>query len=62
MSDAPDEWIVSYGMGGYVCSVCGDPVESEPCPLHQPEAHARCMDADRPIRATNNEGDDHERD
>lgn len=40
-SDAPDQWIVINGMGGYICSVCGDPVESEPCLIHQPNAYAR---------------------
>ena len=38
MTDAADEWIVINGMGGYVCSACGMPVESEPCQEHQAEA------------------------
>lgn len=42
MSDAPDELIVINGMGGYVCSACGVPVEAEPCDIHQPDAYARC--------------------
>lgn len=41
MSDAPDKWIIINGMGGYVCSACGEPVESEPCREHQPEAYDR---------------------
>ena len=41
MTDAADEWIVINGMGGYVCSACGMPVESEPCQEHQPEAFAK---------------------
>lgn len=43
MTDAPDQWVVINGLGGYVCSTCGDPVESEPCPEHQPAAYARCV-------------------
>lgn len=43
MIEAPDEWIILNGIGGYVCSVCGVPVETEPCPEHQPEAYARCI-------------------
>lgn len=38
--DAPDQWIVLNFVGGYVCSACGDPVESEPCRKHQPRAYA----------------------
>lgn len=40
MADAPDEWILTDGglMGGYVCSWCGTPVESEPCQEHQKAA------------------------
>jgi hypothetical protein len=41
MADAPDQWVVLYGMGGYVCSECGMPTESEPCADHQPNACAR---------------------
>lgn len=37
--DAPEEWVVFNGMGGYICSVCGTPVESEPCEEHQPHAY-----------------------
>lgn len=44
MADAPDEFIELNGMGGFVCSVCGVPVESEPCEIHQPDAYARCTD------------------
>jgi hypothetical protein len=29
-------WDASLPPGGYVCSICGDPVESEPCPEHAP--------------------------
>ncbi|WP_167305428.1 hypothetical protein [Saccharomonospora piscinae] len=39
-SDAPDVWDASIPPGGYVCSTCHTPVESEPCPDHQPTAHA----------------------
>lgn len=45
LNDAADEWIVIHGMGGYVCSVCGDPVESEPCIEHQRHAHAKHIGA-----------------
>jgi hypothetical protein len=38
--DAPSVWDPAIPPGGYVCSVCGDPTESEPCPEHQPQAHA----------------------
>lgn len=38
--DAPDEWIIAFGIGGFVCSACGTPVESEPCAEHQPAAYA----------------------
>lgn len=41
--DAPDQWVWGGGLGGYVCSVCGDPVEDEPCCIHQPDAYARCI-------------------
>lgn len=43
MADAVDEWILTDGglMGGYVCSVCAEPVESEPCREHQPDAYER---------------------
>lgn len=30
-------WDPSLPPGGYVCSICGEPVESEPCPQHGPE-------------------------
>ena len=39
-ADAPDEWIVAFGIGGYVCADCGTPTESEPCAEHQPAAYA----------------------
>lgn len=42
MTDARDLWVVADGMGGFVCEVCGTPVESEPCEEHQPEASALC--------------------
>lgn len=38
---APEAWDASVPPGGYVCSACGIPVESEPCPDHDvpaPEA------------------------
>lgn len=41
--DAPDQWIILNFVGGYVCSACGDPVESEPCRKHQPRAYAACV-------------------
>jgi len=41
--DAPDRWIDINGMGGVICTVCGMPVESEPCAEHQPAAYARCV-------------------
>lgn len=44
--DAPDRWDVSVPPGGYVCSVCGTPVESEPCPDHQPRAYAGMNEPD----------------
>lgn len=28
-------------IGGFVCSECGTPTESEPCPDHQPAAYAK---------------------
>lgn len=37
--DAAAEWVVHYGIGGWVCSECGMPVESEPCEEHQPLAY-----------------------
>lgn len=43
--DAPDKHILlPWGdpIGGFVCSVCDTPVESEPCEEHQPVAYARC--------------------
>lgn len=40
--DAPDRWIIHNEVGGYVCSRCGMPTETEPCPDHQPIAYARC--------------------
>lgn len=41
--DAADQWVVINLVGGYVCSVCGDPVESEPCKEHQPNAYAAAV-------------------
>lgn len=29
-------WDAALPPGGYVCNICGDPVESEPCPQHAP--------------------------
>lgn len=43
IADAPDQWVLADWVGGYVCSACQTPTESEPCPDHQPakaaEAH-----------------------
>lgn len=39
--DAVDEWTIVPLPGGYVCSACGMPVESEPCRDHQPHAWGR---------------------
>lgn len=47
--DALDRWDPSIPPGGYVCSVCGDPTESEPCPAHQPRAYA-AIDQPEPAR------------
>jgi hypothetical protein len=33
-------WDNALPPGGYVCVICGDPVESEPCPQHAPEQAA----------------------
>jgi len=41
VGDAPDEWDATLPPGGYVCSVCKTPVESEPCQEHQPIAYGR---------------------
>lgn len=30
-------WDPALPPGGYVCNICGEPVESEPCPQHGPE-------------------------
>lgn len=43
--DADDKFVyagVGDEIGGYVCSACDMPVESEPCEQHQPTAYARC--------------------
>lgn len=43
-ADAPDMHVYAHEfdpIGGYVCSACGVPVESEPCQEHQPAAYAR---------------------
>ena len=32
---APDIWDASVAPGGFVCSACGMPTESEPCNEHQ---------------------------
>ena len=34
LNGAPERWDDSVPPGGYVCAVCGTPVESEPCPVH----------------------------
>lgn len=47
--DAPNVWDPAIPPGGYVCSVCGDPTESEPCPAHQPRAYA-AIDQPEPAR------------
>jgi hypothetical protein len=39
VQEVPDFWDSTVPPGGYVCSVCGDPVESEPCPKHQTAAY-----------------------
>jgi hypothetical protein len=44
--DAPRLWVVVDAVGGSVCGVCREPVESEPCQAHQPAAWAR-MEAER---------------
>ncbi len=38
-TDAPDRWEDALPPGGYVCSSCGDPVESERCFDHQCAAY-----------------------
>lgn len=40
--DAGETLVVVHPSGGgvYCCAVCGMPTESEPCPIHQPNAHA----------------------
>ena len=35
-------WDDSVAPGGYVCSECGAPTESEPCGEHQPERDGEC--------------------
>ncbi|MFD4258213.1 hypothetical protein ACFWR9_11430 [Streptomyces sp. NPDC058534] len=42
-------WDPTLPPGGYVCSTCGEPVESEPCPDHAHPARA----TEPPSRATN---------
>ena len=42
-ADAADKWVVINLVGGYVCSVCEMPVESEPCKEHQPVAYAAAV-------------------
>ncbi|WP_267244383.1 DUF6011 domain-containing protein [Streptomyces sp. PR69] len=34
-------WSSELPPGGLVCSVCSQPVESEPCPVHAPKAAGR---------------------
>ncbi|WP_104087272.1 hypothetical protein [Arthrobacter sp. GMC3] len=36
--DALDEWSAACPPGGFVCSECGMPTESEPCEEHQKNA------------------------
>lgn len=39
MSAPPNAvWSDAVAPGGYVCAVCGMPVESEPCPEHGGES------------------------
>ncbi|QGJ96528.1 hypothetical protein SEA_BEATUSCOMEDENTI_89 [Arthrobacter phage BeatusComedenti] len=33
--DVPHVWDGTHPPGGYVCSICGTPTESEPCEKHQ---------------------------
>lgn len=37
--DVPHIWDGTIPPGGYVCSICGTPVESEPCQQHQGAAY-----------------------
>lgn len=42
-ADAEDMHVYAHEfdpIGGYVCSACGTPTESEPCKDHQPAAYA----------------------
>jgi hypothetical protein len=39
-ADARNVWDPAVPPGGFVCSVCGWPTESEPCQEHQPIAYA----------------------
>src|SRR5690606_34958123 len=32
-------WSDEVAPGGRVCSICGQPVESEPCPKHAPDGY-----------------------
>lgn len=40
-ADAPDVWDARVVPGGFVCSACGTPTESEACKEHQPLAYGR---------------------
>jgi hypothetical protein len=48
--EAPDRFDPSIPPGGFVCSVCGTPVESEPCQEHQPVAWTNAQGS--PIKLT----------
>ncbi|HWO64592.1 MAG TPA: PD-(D/E)XK nuclease-like domain-containing protein [Umezawaea sp.] len=48
--EAPDRFDPSIPPGGFVCSVCGTPVESEPCREHQPVAWTNAQGS--PIKLT----------
>ena len=42
MSGYREVWSDAVAPGGFVCSICGMPVESEPCADHAPEAIEGC--------------------
>lgn len=42
-TDAPEVWDNTTPPGGYVCSTCGTPTETEPCRIHQPGEWAECV-------------------
>ena len=43
MSAPREVWVDDPAPGGYVCSECGVPVESEPCLIHGPSAVERVL-------------------